>query len=406
MEQHGGRWPIRKSPVLDWLVNDTRGERYIDNILVQLCERLSEAGVPVDRATIHIRTHHPQWLGARIMWENGLTEAEIKTFGYEIEQNDDYVGSPVKAINDGSSRYRQRLAEAKRDTLPAVLRDLRDQGYVDYIAWPLEHTLGQRHVMTFATKRQRGFRQGHLLALKDILPVFSLVSEIRVKNRLARTLLETYVGPHASEQILAGATTRGSGVTLNAAIVICDLRDFTTISDVWPRDDVIELLNDYFDAMSEPITRHGGEILKFLGDGLLAIFPLSVPDACMNLMLALAEARDRMNVLNERISGRGLDVLRYGMGVHVGEVMYGNIGSRSRLDFTVIGPAVNVASRLEGMTKELGRSVLMSRAFIEIADCFELTEFMGSFPLKGIGEPIAVYALRDAAFRSGDVQNM
>jgi adenylate cyclase len=116
-----------------------------------------------------------------------------------------------------------------------------------------------------------------------LLPALALVSEIRIKNRLARTLLETYVGSHAGELILAGATRRGSGTTVRAAIMICDLRDFTRISDNWPRDDVIDLLNSYFDAMSEPIARHGGEILKFIGDGLLAIFPLSQPSACANL---------------------------------------------------------------------------------------------------------------------------
>ena len=167
---------------------------------------------------------------------------------------------------------------------------------------------------------------------------------------------------HASELILAGATRRGSGTTVRAAIMICDLRDFTRISDNWPRDDVIDLLNDYFDAMSEPIARHGGEILKFIGDGLLAIFPLSEPNACANLLQAVAEARQAMIALNEKNGETGRAPLNYGIGVHVGDVMYGNIGSRSRLDFTVIGPAVNMASRLETLTKQLGKPVLLSRA--------------------------------------------
>src|SRR6201986_3293939 len=152
-------------------------------------------------------------------------------------------------------------------------------------AWPLYHTLGKRHVVTFATDRPGGFDDAQIASLLKLLPVLALVSEIRMKNRLARTLLETYVGSHAGELILAGATRRGSGTTVRAAVMICDLRDFTRISDNWPRDDVIDLLNDYFDAMSEPIARHGGEILKFIGDGLLAIFPLHEPDACANLLL-------------------------------------------------------------------------------------------------------------------------
>ena len=154
---------------------------------------------------------------------------------------------------------------------------MRAKGLTDYVAWPLYHTLGKRHIVTFATDRLGGFDDAHIAGLSKLLPALALVSEIRMKNRLARTLLETYVGSHASELILAGATRRGSGTTVRAAIMICDLRDFTRISDNWPRDDVIDLLNGYFDAMSEPIARHGGEILKFIGDGLLAIFPLSEP---------------------------------------------------------------------------------------------------------------------------------
>ncbi len=200
------------------------------------------------------------------------------------------------------------------------------------------------------------FDDANIAGLLRLLPVLALVSEIRVKNRLARTLLETYVGSHASELILAGATRRGSGTTVRAAIMICDLRDFTRISDNWPRDDVIDLLNGYFDAMSEPIARHGGEILKFIGDGLLAIFPLSEPQACANLLHAVSEARQAMVALNEKNGETGRAPLNYGIGVHVGDVMYGNIGSSTRLDFTVIGPAVNMASRLETLTKQLGQT--------------------------------------------------
>ena len=154
---------------------------------------------------------------------------------------------------------------------------MRAKGLTDYVAWPLYHTLGKQHMVTFATDRPGGFEPTISPACLKLLPALALVSEIRVKNRLARTLLETYVGAHAGEMILAGATRRGSGTTVRAAIMICDLRDFTKISDNWPRDDVIDLLNGYFDAMSEPVVRHGGEILKFIGDGMLAIFPLDQP---------------------------------------------------------------------------------------------------------------------------------
>jgi adenylate cyclase len=174
--------------------------------------------------------------------------------------------------------------------------------------------------------------------------------------------------------------------------MICDLRDFTRISDNWPRDDVIGLLNGYFDAMSEPIARHGGEILKFIGDGLLAIFPLSQPSACANLLHAVAEARQAMVALNEKNSEAGFAPLNYGIGVHVGDVMYGNIGSRTRLDFTVIGPAVNMASRLETITKQLGRTVLLSRAFADFVEGDFDLERVGEYPVRGFNDPIELFA--------------
>jgi adenylate cyclase len=174
--------------------------------------------------------------------------------------------------------------------------------------------------------------------------------------------------------------------------MICDLRDFTRISDNWPRDDVIDLLNGYFDAMSEPIARHGGEKLKFIGDGLLAIFPLSQPQACVILLHAVAEARQATVAPNERNSETGRAPLNYGIGVHVGDVMCGNIGSRTRLDFTVIGPAVNMASRLETLTKQLGRPVLLSRAFADLVESEFDLERVGEYPVRDFNDPIELFA--------------
>jgi adenylate cyclase len=379
--------------VLHWLTNDAREERFIDNIFAELCIRLQRAGIPVMRATLHILIQHPQWLGARFMWADGMTEAVIERLDFDVRERSEFIGSPANEIHDGATEVRENL---ERD--PALGRqhalydEMRAKGLTDYVAWPLYHTHGKRHLVTFATDRPGGFDDAHIAALLRLLPVLALVSEIRVKNRLARTLLETYVGSHAGELILAGATRRGTGTTVSAAILICDLRDFTRISDNWPRDDVIDLLNGYFDAMSEPIAQHGGEILKFIGDGLLAIFPLSEPGACANLLHAVSEARQAMVALNQKNGETGRAPLNYGIGVHVGDVMYGNIGSSTRLDFTVIGPAVNMASRLETLTKQLGRTVLLSRAFADfIKNDFEL-ESVGEHPVRGFNDPIEMFA--------------
>ena len=379
--------------VVHWLTNDTRDERFIDNIFAELCVRLQRAGIPVKRATLHVLIHHPQWLGARIIWADGMREAELARVDYDVRERSEYIGSPANELQNGATEVREKFERDRSlGRQHAVYDEMREKGLTDYVAWPLYHTLGKRHMVTFATDRPGGFEDAHIAALLKLLPVLALVSEIRIKNRLARTLLETYVGSHAAELILAGATRRGSGTTVRAAIMICDLREFTRISDNWPRDDVIDLLNGYFDAMSEPIARHGGEILKFVGDGLLAIFPLSQPSACANLLHAVAEARQAMIALNEKNGETGRAPLNYGIGVHVGDVMYGNIGSRSRLDFTVIGPAVNMASRLETLTKQLGRTVLLSRAFADFVEGEFDLERVGEYPVRGFNDPIELFA--------------
>jgi adenylate cyclase len=379
--------------VIHWLTNDAREQRFIDNIFAELCLRLQQAGVPVKRATLHVLIHHPQWLGARFMWADGMREAEIARVDHDVRGRSEYIGSPANEIHEGATEVRENLArDPSLGRKHAVYDEMRAKGLTDYVAWPLYHTHGKRHLVTFATDRVGGFDDAHIASLRKLLPILALVSEIRVKNRLARTLLETYVGSHAGELILAGATRRGSGTTVHAAIMICDLRDFTAISDNWPRDDVIDLLNDYFDAISEPIARRGGEILKFMGDGLLAIFPLSQPSACANLLHAVTEARQAMMALNEKHSQSGRAPLNYGVGVHVGDVMYGNIGSQSRLDFTVIGPAVNMASRLEALTKQLGRKVLLSRAFADLVQGDFDLERVGEYPVRGFSDPIELFA--------------
>jgi adenylate cyclase len=376
--------------VVHWLMNETRDQRFVDNIFAELCERIQRSGIPLKRATLHILIHHPQWLGARFLWADGMHDASIDRIGYDVRERSEYIGSPANELFNGATEVRENLERGGRKH--AVYDDMRAKGLTDYVAWPLHHTLGKSHMVTFATDRRGGFTTDDIAGLLKLLPALALVSEIRVKNRLARTLLETYVGAHAGEMILAGATRRGSGTTVHAAIMICDLRDFTKISDNWPRDDVIDLLNGYFDAMSEPVVRHGGEILKFIGDGMLAIFPLDQPGACANLLRAVAEARQAMVALNEENGKIGREPMRYGIGVHVGDVMYGNIGSRSRLDFTVIGPAVNMASRIEALTKQVGKPVLLSRAFADaVKGEFDL-ERVGEYPVRGFNDPIELFA--------------
>lgn len=378
----------RQLEVIEWLSQGLRDEASSEKIFVHLCERLMKAGIALSRATLHFRVHHPQWLGTRVIWTRGQPDADVHTVAYDVEATDVFLRSPFHVVIANGNEVRQRIRIHGPHIFP-IYEELRQQGHTDYAAWPLDHTQGRRHLITFATDRSTGFDDADITLIRSVLPIFSLITEIRLKNQLARTLLQTYVGPHASEQILDGATTRGSGTTLSAAIMICDLRNFTLLSGSQHRDRVIDILNEYFDLMADPIEKHGGEILKFMGDGLLAVFPLDEPDACQRLIAALAAAYEA----SARRSSAKFPV-QFGTGVHVGEVMYGNIGSKRRLDFTVIGPAVNLASRLETLTKQLKRPVLISGDFVASAGCAGQTDCLGMHSVKGFDEMIEVHALR------------
>ncbi|WP_119421782.1 adenylate/guanylate cyclase domain-containing protein [Desertibaculum subflavum] len=381
-----------------WLMTGTGDIRFAEDVFAEMCNRFLAAGVPIARASLHLLANNPQWMGARFIWRRTAGSIETHPVGYEVKQSDAYIKSPFGAIRTGAEMVRHRVDRgAGADLTPALLAEFRAEGLVDYVAWPLKHMLGKRHMVTFASDAPDGFTDAQVAALAAALPALALVTEVRLKTRLARTLLETYVGPHAGQKILDGAIRRGDGETIRAAIIVGDLRNFTTLSSTRERDHVIAVLNEYFDALCQPIERNGGEILKFMGDGLLAIFPLDEPDACRRVLRTIVEILHAVAEVNARHRAAGQQPLGYGIGVHLGDVMYGNIGSRNRLDFTVIGPAVNIASRLESLTKEVGRPVLLSQAFAEMAgDEAASLERLGDYALKGLAAPVTVFALAEA----------
>lgn len=380
--------------VREWLLTRTRGEATLHGLVTAFCNQLRSVDIPVARCVVQLHTHHPQWLGTRIVWQRELAEAVAQPIEYGVMQTPTYLNSPVAHLHNGAARVRVRLEGAEPPDEYPMFTALRRSGLTDYAGWPLLFTLDRMHTITFASDRVGGFTSCDLDALESVLPALALTIEVRFKNELARRLLDTYVGPHTGEQVLSGMTTRGSGTTINAAVAIFDLRGFTAYSDALARDEVIEILNDYFDAVAAPIERHAGEILKFMGDGLLAIFPMDRPTACRDAFEAVSEACQAMHALNQARVVQGKAALRIGVGVNVGEVMYGNIGTRSRLDFTVIGPAVNAAARLEALTKELGVCALFSKAFAEGLGGHAL-KHQGSHKLRGFEKPIDVFASAD-----------
>jgi adenylate cyclase len=278
-----------------------------------------------------------------------------------------------------------------------LLRQLKDEGATDYVALPLLFTSGHVDALSVVSDRPGGFSTSDLDRMFLLQFAFTRLVEVHSLRDTAVQLLDAYVGRAAGQRILAGDVMRGGGQTIEAVIWYCDLRGFTRLSDTLPRDELIALLNDYFSAMGDIVTKAGGEILKFMGDGMLAMLPIASPDERMSVaqraVHAAASVSDAITVLNRIRATADEPELRFGLALHVGEVMFGNIGASRRLDFTVIGPAVNYTARLEKLCAVLGRPVILSEALAALVPERD-TVALGRHALKDIDAPQALFGLR------------
>ena len=387
----------RVRPLVDRLLEDRVKALRSPMVFSEFCHGLAELGVPVERATIHMPQIHPQLMARSMLWlpETGGAVETGRRHG--IESSNYYLASPIRQIYEGAPAIRRTLADPNCPMDFPILEELKVKGFADYFIVPLSFSVGGRpNALSFSTRQSEGFQNEDLCVIETALPAFGAVMELQHLQRTARTLLATYVGPTTGEKVLSGAVRRGDGEIINAVLWYCDLRNFTEMSENLPPDQMIGLLNDYFEVMAQPVKGRGGEILKFIGDAMLAIFPLEPQDrgpcmACCNGLLAAQEAVDGIAALNERRGLQGLTPLRAGVSLARGDVMYGNIGDSERLDFTVIGPAVNLATRLEDLTRDLDPPIVFSRDIAEGSD--RATRSLGFFPLKGIAEPQEAFTL-------------
>jgi adenylate cyclase len=317
------------------------------------------------------------------------------------DTEEEYRNSPMPPVIEERKTIRFRLDDiALEDLKSPVRRNLKIEGCTDYVAQPLVFSTGQVDALSLVSDRPGGFDNADLRRLYQLHFAFARITEIHTLRDTAEYLLNAYVGRAAGRRILAGEIVRGTGQTIEAVIWYCDLRGFTGLSDRLPRDAVIALLNDYFGAMGGVVTEAGGEILKFMGDGMLAIFP--VEDASVRAEIvahaarASSAARHAIAALNLHRGEAGLHPVDFGLALHIGEVMFGNIGASDRLDFTIIGPAVNYAARLEKLCTVTGHPVVLSSAIAALFPASELVP-LGRHALKGIEEPQAAFTLNMVA---------
>jgi len=283
-----------------------------------------------------------------------------------------------------------------------VLTELRDEGLTDYLVMPLiSIDSAVRSLTSWGSRRPGGFGDLDIATIAGVLPAFAALAEIHERRRMTSTLLDTYLGGDAGRRVLGGQIQRGDGVTIAAALWFCDLRDFTSLSDELPGDAVIGLLNDYFACMAGPVQARGGEVLKFIGDAMLAIFPmaddLDRDRACLTALEAAREALAGFDKLNERRCELGRPALGVKIALHAGTVVFGNIGAPSRLDFTTIGPAVNMVTRLEGLAGRLGLRLLASERFASPCDSQMVS--IGYHPLRGIALQQELFTVPEEAAR-------
>jgi adenylate cyclase len=357
-----------------------------------LSDRLVACGIPLWRVAVFVRTLHPQVMGRRFIWRPGA-EIEMSEAPFGVLETAEFLNSPVARVYETGRPVRRKLADPDGGADFPVLADLRAEGVTDYLASPLLFTDGAIHVVTCTTREPGGFTDAQIAGIEAIITPLARVAEIRALRRMASVLLDTYVGHDAGERILAGRIRRGDIEEIHAAIWLSDMRGFTTLADRLPPRVLIDLLNRYFDCQVPVILDHGAEVLKFMGDGLLAIFAIT-GDETEVCKRALAAARRAQTNIAE-LSRSAMPGLRFGLALHIGDVLYGNIGSGSRLDFTCIGPAVNFAARIEKLTGQVGREILASGEFAR--HCRGEFTALGEFALSGFSATQQVFGLEDEA---------
>jgi adenylate cyclase len=382
---------VYSDPLARWFV--TEAYRITDTAaLVQAAgEQLVAAGIPLYRLGYFQVTLHPELAGSGYTWRRG-GGVEVGRAPHGLFQEGRYRDNPLPAVFEQRKTIRVRLEQIAEPQAP-ILRQLKAEGATDYVALPLIFSTGHVDGLSVVSDQPGGFAMADLDRMYMLQFAFARLVEIHSLRDTAINLLDAYVGHAAGERILAGEVKRGDGQTIEAVIWYCDLRGFTRASDLLPRDTIIALLNDYFGAMAEAVTAAGGEILKFMGDAMLAIFPIAGAraDVARAALAAAAAAETAIAALNRRRAATGAPLLRFGLALHLGEVMFGNIGASARLDFTVIGPAVNYAARLEKLCGALGRPVLVSSALASLLPEAAVSP-IGQYALKDVEAPQMVYA--------------
>lgn len=366
---------------------------HLEKLHAETCLYIGHAGVALCRSTLGLELLHPEERGTQFVW-TGAGSHIFRNLRADVAKSGSYLNSPVRVVDETGSFFRKRLDGPIKD-IP-FLEELRSKGASDYVIFPLPFQDRSRTcIASFATKSDGGFSDNQIRKLELASIMLSPYAERFVLRRIAVDLLDTYVGHRSGERIFSGEIQRGATELIEAATLMIDLRHFTRFSDEHPIITVVSTLNAFFEEIVVAVENHGGEVLKFIGDGLLAIFPgepSKVTPACQKALAAAREALDRLHHLNHSRREEGEPPLTIGLALHVGEVAYGNIGGRLRLDFTAIGPAVNHTSRLLELAKRLDVTTAVSASFERA--CGATLPSLGFHELRDVDDDQLIFSIQ------------
>ena len=378
-----------------WMMTEGRRSGDPVKVVSHFCTTLSDAGVPLWRVNIGQRFANPLLIAWGVVWTPDSTESYDVTHARML--TDGYVGSSFEYILQHQRPLHKSLRGLDPDRDHVSYLEFAADGGTDYYATLLDYGDGSQHGCTFATRSAEGFAPDHLAMIEAAKPGLSCAMEPITMRKSTRSLLRTYLGDGPSEAVWNGSIRRGERTSLEAVVMFSDLRGFTALSETGSAEAVFAALDGYFEVIVQSVEDNGGDVLKFMGDGVLSVFPISTPEAtaarCRDAAQAAQAALNGLVTLNASRAALGQPGLDMGIGINAGSVSYGNIGSQGRLDFTVLGGAVNVASRVEGLTKTLGDRVLATASVATHAP--DLFVSRGAHPVRGVARPVALFGLLD-----------
>ncbi|MEM8948421.1 MAG: adenylate/guanylate cyclase domain-containing protein [Pseudomonadota bacterium] len=379
--------------IADWLIGE--GRLLGDGVAIAegFADRLMAAGVPLLRLRIAQRVANPLLAAWGVIWRRDLGRSEDYVVAAKLLETSTWIGSPFQHVVKTRAPLRKRLTDLHPDDY-VVFHEMAEIGGTDFFAMPLEFGDGSVQGMSLVADGENGFADEHIRLFEALRHPLAAAMEAVAMRRSTRSLLKTYLGRGPAEAVSAGSIRRGDLSTLNAVVMFSDLRGFTDKSSRWSDRDLLEALDGYFGVVVDAVQRHQGDVLKFLGDGILASFAIddspSTSACCTEALNAAIEARQGLASLNQARAERGQEPLDFGTALHVGEVTYGNIGSPDRLDFTVIGETVNLASRIEGLCKTLGEPILCSEAMRQ--ELMQDLRSVGNHDIRGMPDPVQLFA--------------